>query len=81
MDLQVAFFSGLPEMRMARVRWDTFRQRLNDANPEYLVRFEKGSLVKDAGVKLEGRTLTLDGRVYEEVDGFSSAQVHLYRRR
>ncbi len=79
-DLQVAFFSGLPELRMARVRWDTFRQRLNETNPEYLVRFEQGSLVKDAGVKLEGRTLTLDGRVYEELDGFSSP-AHVYRRR
>ncbi|XXF76670.1 glycosyltransferase family 39 protein [Myxococcaceae bacterium GXIMD 01537] len=80
MDLQVAFFSGLPEMRMARVRWDTFRQRFNEARPEYVVRFEKGSLAKDAGVKLEGRTLTLDGVAFDELDGFSPA-VRVYRRR
>lgn len=80
MDLQVAFFSGLPEMKMARVRWDTFRKRFQENQPEYLVRFDKGSLVKDAGVKLEGRTLTLDGVAYEEQDGFS-APLHVYRRR
>ena len=54
MDLQVAFFSGLPEMRMARVRWDTFRQRLQDARPDVLVRFDEGRLTKEPGVKLDG---------------------------
>lgn len=80
MDLQLAFFSGLPEERMARVRWDTFRKRLQEARPEVLVRFAQGSLVKDAGVKLEGRTLVLDGVAYEELDGFS-APLQVYRRR
>jgi hypothetical protein len=79
MDLQVAFFSTLPEMRMARVRWDTFRQRLQDARPEVVVRFDGGKLVKDPGVTLEGRTLTLDGVAYQEQDGFS-APLHVYRR-
>ncbi|NBD11488.1 hypothetical protein GTY96_21210 [Corallococcus sp. c25j21] len=79
MDLQVAFFSGLPEMRMARVRWDTFRQRMQDARPDVLVRFDQGKLVKDPGVTLEGRTLTLDGVAYQEQDGFS-APLHVYRR-
>ncbi len=80
MDLQLAFFSGLPEERLARVRWDTFRKRLEEARPEVLVRFEGGSLVKDAGVKLEGRTLALDGVAYDELDGFT-APLHVYRRR
>jgi 4-amino-4-deoxy-L-arabinose transferase-like glycosyltransferase len=80
MDLQLAFFSGLPELRIARYRWDTFRERLADANPTVLVRFENGNLVKDPGVKLEGRTLTVDGLVFDEVDGFT-APVHVYRRR
>ncbi|QSQ13482.1 ArnT family glycosyltransferase [Myxococcus landrumensis] len=80
MDLQVAFFSGLPEERIARVRWDTFRKLLAEARPEVLVRFDQGALVKDPGVKLEGRTLTLDGVAYEELDGFT-APLHVYRRR
>ncbi|WP_408889427.1 ArnT family glycosyltransferase [Myxococcus faecalis] len=80
MDLQVAFFSGLPEERIARVRWDTFRKLLGEARPEVLVRFDQGSLAKDPGVRLEGRTLTLDGVAYEELDGFT-APLHVYRRR
>ncbi|RKH26975.1 hypothetical protein D7X12_40905, partial [Corallococcus sicarius] len=79
MDLQLAFFSGLPEMRLARVRWDTFRQRLQDAKPDVLVRFDQGNLLKDPGVRLEGRTLTLDGVAYVEQDGFL-APLHVYRR-
>ncbi|MCP3101090.1 glycosyltransferase family 39 protein [Myxococcus sp. K15C18031901] len=80
MDLQVAFFSGLPEERIARVRWDTFRQRLQEARPQVLVRFDQGSLAKLPGVELDGRTLVLDGVAYEELDGFS-APLHVYRRR
>jgi 4-amino-4-deoxy-L-arabinose transferase-like glycosyltransferase len=80
LDLQLAFFSGLPDERLARVRWETFRKHLREASPGYLVRFDGGSLEKDAGVKLEGRTLTLDGVAYEELDGFS-APLHVYRRR
>jgi 4-amino-4-deoxy-L-arabinose transferase-like glycosyltransferase len=80
LDLQLAFFSGLPDERLARVRWETFRRHLHETRPEYLVRFENGWLVKDAGVKLEGRSLTLDGVVYEELEGFS-APLHVYRRR
>ncbi|MBF5044698.1 glycosyltransferase family 39 protein [Aggregicoccus sp. 17bor-14] len=79
MDLQLAFFSGLPELRMARYRWDTFRQRLADADPAVLVRFDNGNLAKDPGVKLEGRTLSVDGLRFEEVDGFH-APVHVYHR-
>ena len=80
MDLQIAFFSGLPDERLARVRWKTFRDHLRRAQPEYLVRFDQGALVKDPGVKWEGRTLVLDGVEYGELDGFS-APLHVYRRR
>jgi hypothetical protein len=44
-----------------------------------LVRFDNGNLVKDPGVKLEGRTLSADGLRFEEVDGFH-APVHVYHR-
>ena len=80
LDLQLAFFSGLPDERLARVRWETFRKHLREAQPEYLVRFDEGSLVKDKGVTLRGRTLVLDGVEYGELDGFS-APLHVYRRR
>ncbi len=80
LDIQLAFFSGLPDERIARVRWETFRKHLHELEPEYLVRFEGGELARDSGVTLEGRTLTLDGVAYEEQEGFS-APVHVYRRR
>ncbi|NVJ00613.1 glycosyltransferase family 39 protein [Myxococcus sp. AM009] len=79
MDLQLAFFSGLPEERLARVRWDTFRQRMREARPEVLVRFDGGTLAKDAGVKLEERSLVLDGVAYQKLEGFT-APLHVYRR-
>ncbi|WP_244171750.1 ArnT family glycosyltransferase [Myxococcus virescens] len=79
MDLQLAFFSGLPEERLARVRWDTFRQRMQEARPEVLVRFDGGELAKAAGVKLEERSLVLDGVAYQKLDGFT-APLHVYRR-
>src|SRR5262249_51411446 len=50
-DVQIAFFGGLPEERMARYRWEDcigdgacFRDRLRTANPDYLVRIEGGKL-------------------------------------
>lgn len=80
MDLQLAFFSGLSDERLARVRWTTFRDHVRRAQPEYLVRFDKGSLVKDAGVKWEGRALWLDGVEFGELEGFSPP-LHVYKRR
>ncbi|HSP81183.1 MAG TPA: hypothetical protein VLQ93_21870, partial [Myxococcaceae bacterium] len=80
LDIQLAFFSGLPDERLARVRWETFRKHLRELEPEYLVRFDGGGLEQDSGVRLEGRTLTLDGVAYEELEGFS-APLHVYRRR
>lgn len=80
MDLQVAFFSGLPESRMVRVRWESFLERFHEAKPDYVVRFENGSLAKRPEVKLKERFLTLEGVTFEKVDGFSSG-VHVYRRR
>lgn len=80
LDLQLAFYSDLPEERLARVRWETFRKHFNELRPEYLVRFQGGKLERDPGAKLEGRLLTLDGVVYEQLEGFT-APVLVYRRR
>ena len=82
MDLQVAHFSGLPEDRIARVRWKSFRKEYARLSPEALVRFEGGSLAKDPGVRLEegGRVLVLDGATYERV-AEPGAKVAVYRRR
>ena len=39
-DLQIAFFSGLPDTRLARMRWDIFRKQVKEQRPEVLVRRE-----------------------------------------
>lgn len=80
LDVQLGFYTGLPDARVARLRWETFHQDVARLAPAWLVRFDGGSLVKDKGVTLEGRTLTLDGAVYEELDGFEPP-VHVYRRK
>jgi hypothetical protein len=82
MDLQLAHFSGLPEERLARVRWKSFRKEYARSSPTHVVRFERGSLAKDPGVQLEdgGRVLVLDGTRFERLDGFA-APVSVYRRR
>ncbi|MDY7228414.1 ArnT family glycosyltransferase [Hyalangium rubrum] len=79
-DLQLGFFSGLPDERVVRLRWPDFRAQLETVRPEYLVRFDEGGLVREPGVTLEGRTLTLGGVAYEELEGFAPP-VHVYRRR
>jgi 4-amino-4-deoxy-L-arabinose transferase-like glycosyltransferase len=79
-DLQLGFFTGLPEERLVRLRWPDFRERFEQSRPEYLVRFDEGMLVRESGVRLEGRTLTVGGATYEELEGFASP-VHVYRRR
>jgi hypothetical protein len=76
-DLQLAFFSGLPEERLARHRWEIFPQRLASAQPRFLVRIEGGTLEKIA--QLDGRRLSLNGWVFDELDGFA-APFHVYRR-
>ncbi|HEX8703229.1 MAG TPA: glycosyltransferase family 39 protein [Myxococcaceae bacterium] len=79
-DLQLGFFTGLPDERLVRLRWPDFRERLEQKRPEYLVRFDEGALVREPGVTLEGRMLTVGGLTYEELEGFEPP-VHLYRRR
>jgi 4-amino-4-deoxy-L-arabinose transferase-like glycosyltransferase len=80
LDLQIAFFAGLPDERVVRLRWPRFRERFEKKRPEFLVRFDQGALIREPWVKLEGRVLTLGDVTYEEVDGFLPP-VHVYRRK
>ncbi len=68
-DLQLAFFGGLPESRMARHRWDDFPALLKSARPRYLALFEEGSLVEEGKVTLTGARAELDGEVFVELPG------------
>jgi hypothetical protein len=78
-DLQIAFFSGLPDTRIARMRWDIFRKQLAEQRPEALVRREGGALEKEPDFLLQGDTISFDGDGWEEVPGFQRPW-HVYRR-
>ena len=76
-DLQLAFFSGLPEDRLARYRWEIFPLRVQTAQPRFAVRIDGGGL--DAVAAVEGRTLRFNGWEFTELDGFAPP-FHVYRR-
>ena len=79
MDLQIGFFSGLPEERLARQRWDIFRERVASAKPDTVVRNEGGKLDHEADLRVEGQKLYFAGQVFHEVPGFQRPW-HVYRR-
>lgn len=76
-DLQLAFFSGLPEERLARHRWEIFPVRLASAQPRFLVRIDGGTL--ERVVSVDGRTLRFNDWTFTELDGFQ-APFHVYGR-
>jgi len=77
-DMQVAFFSGLPEEKMARYRWDTFQKRLLTAQPAYLIRIDGGQLIENLDFHLIGNRARLGDRWFEELPGFEPP-FHVYR--
>jgi len=78
-DLQIGFFGGLPEERMARQRWDNFRTRLASARPDTVVRYAGGGLDHESDLRVDGQTLYFAGQVFREVPGFVPPW-HVYRR-
>lgn len=78
-DLQVAFFSGLPEMRLARYRWDTFEKRLKENHPRYLVRMDHGTLDSSGELKSAPGGVVFRGERFAELPGFGEP-FHVYRR-
>src|SRR5262249_7557388 len=77
-DMQVAFFSGLPEEKMARYRWEPFQKRLMTAQTAYLIRIDGGQLADNLDFALEGNRARLGDRWFEEVPGFQRP-FHVYR--
>ncbi|MFL5319156.1 MAG: ArnT family glycosyltransferase [Myxococcaceae bacterium] len=79
-DLQVAFFSELPETQLARYRWqpdpkkpddhNSFPERLKTLTPRYIVLSAKGALRNDARLSSETNAVTFDGRKFSRVPGF-----------
>ncbi len=77
-DMQIAFFAGLPEEKMARYRWDTFQKRLLTAQPVHLIRIEGGQLGENEEFQLVGNRVRLGDRWFEELPGFKPP-FHVYR--
>ncbi|MFZ5469933.1 MAG: ArnT family glycosyltransferase [Myxococcota bacterium] len=79
LDLQIAFFGGLPESRMVRYRWGSFSERLQAVEPDFLVLTEGGMLQKDPHFERKGRMVRLGARVFSELLGFQRP-FRVYRR-
>jgi 4-amino-4-deoxy-L-arabinose transferase-like glycosyltransferase len=78
-DLQIGFFSGLPDERLARKRWEIFRERMVAEKPDTVVRYEGGALDRETDLRVEGEKLYFAGQVFHEVPGFHRPW-HIYRR-
>jgi 4-amino-4-deoxy-L-arabinose transferase-like glycosyltransferase len=78
-DLQIAFFGGLPEKRMARYRWEDFPKLLASADPRYLLRMDGGGIERDAGFAHLPTGIRFREHDFVELPGFS-APYHVYRR-
>lgn len=81
LDMQVAFFSGLPEERLVRFRWNTFQERVREVAPRFVVRMDGGRLLEDPAFELdvERGKLRFGDWTFDEVPGFA-APFHVYRR-
>jgi len=71
-DLQLAFYSGFPYEKLARLRSPMFERRLSDGAPGWLVRFDGGPLLLDDP--------RLRGVQFEEISGFAPP-FHVYATR
>ena len=78
-DIQLAFFSHLPESRLVRARWKNFDTELQKQHPDYLVRIEGGNLDKRADFDSRGGRVQLGDAWFEEVPGLR-APLHLFQR-
>lgn len=81
-DLQLAFYSGLPESRMARVRWgDAFEKRLTEVEPPVaVVTAEEGPFLARDDVQVSGAELVWDGVTYHRVKGLPVEAFQVWRR-
>jgi hypothetical protein len=81
LDQPLVFYGGLLQERVLRVREPADLLRVAREHPEFVVRFDRGSLVTHEGVRRNGRTLELGGapHTYDE-HGFSPP-LHVYARR
>lgn len=78
-DIQLAFFSNLPEERLIRARWGDLERRVAEQRPDWLLRIEGGELeTRPDFVEREGRVQL--GEHWFEASEALEAPYHLYRR-
>lgn len=80
LDLQIRFFSGVPESRTATYRWPEFPELVQKLDPKHMVVVDGGTLGKALVFSEGGKRAKLGTLEFEEVPGFS-APYHVYRRR
>ncbi len=70
-DLQIAFFSGLPETRLIRQRWPEHTEQLAAGRPELIVRIEGGELstLPGFGLSAHAGEILLHGERYAREAG------------
>ncbi len=79
-DIQIAFFSGVPEKKLVRLRHERVRAQLANLDLAWLVRMQGGLLDNLPGVEVGRDYVVLAGRRFEDVAGFS-APFRVYRAR
>jgi hypothetical protein len=89
-DLQLAFFSGLPEARMARYRWQpsashpsdgtTWPERLQQLQLRWVIVSEKGRLVKEGQATVGPDGLLLGGVRFRPVPELSVGPLRVFER-
>lgn len=78
-DLNVAFFTGLPETRLIRKRWDDYEKRIVESpNAPWLLAARSGKL-QEEGVRAGEPAVTWRGRRYERTFQASEA-LAVYRQ-
>jgi 4-amino-4-deoxy-L-arabinose transferase-like glycosyltransferase len=79
-DVQLGFYSGLPDSRLVRLRWGRhFDWRLTRVVPDYVVLMKGGQLARRPDVVLEPGGLKLRGIAYEPLAN-SPPGVQVFRR-
>lgn len=83
-DIGVAFFSNIPEDRLARLRWEEDKnskitERIEKLQPREVVLWKGGKLLSQPGVSRDGDALTAYGMHFHKVKGFEDDRFEVFR--
>jgi hypothetical protein len=66
-DLNVAFFTGLPETRLIRKRWEDYEKRIGESPQAPWLLATKGGKLQGEGVRAGEPSIVWRGRTFERV--------------